>query len=259
LAFHDVPELRVVEMEVPLVCFRRRRRTAHTNQVGKAAIVGDEGTGSLSTFDDLSLEIKKGFVLVVVSAAACKRDRHKLDTADRCRLVFAIVGIKDTGSRNGYFKSERWLVSYSFHLEWNPVRHLYQKTLCRYERLLTVDCESNLAILHDPPCGIVCIESGWRALPRRHRDVLGFQVCVIDNRDTPALLACVLSHNVRQLPVRFVGRRIRSEFRRLGGQRRYITSLSADARGYRSDGYRHNDGGQKAPSRGLFHLNHASS
>ena len=70
LAFHDVPELGVVEMEVPLVGFRRRRSTTSADKVGEAAVIRDERSSALSAFDDLGFKIEIRTVLIGVCAAA---------------------------------------------------------------------------------------------------------------------------------------------------------------------------------------------
>ena len=108
-----------------------------------------------------------------------------------------------------HLEAERRLVADRLHAVDVAVRHLHQEALRRDERLLAFDAEPDLAVLDDPPHPCIRVEAARRPGAWRHRDVVGMQRVVADDRLGPVLPALVLVEQLRQPPVRLVRRRPR--------------------------------------------------
>ncbi|MEO5742470.1 MAG: hypothetical protein ABIS29_17935, partial [Vicinamibacterales bacterium] len=61
-----------------------------------------------------------------------------------------------------------------------PLRHLHEEAPGRHKRLLPLDREANLPILHNPERAVVLMESPQRFRAWRPRDVLAVEKVVVD-------------------------------------------------------------------------------
>src|SRR6185436_17557580 len=84
------------------------------------------------------------------------------------------------------------------HAVHQPLRDLHEEAFGRNERLLPLDREANLPILHNPERAIVLVESPRRLRAWRHRDVLAVEKIVVNDELRPALLTLMVREHLRK-------------------------------------------------------------